>query len=107
MQLPLRADVVVVGAGITGVSLAYWLTRAGADVIVLERSRLAAGASGRNADSCWRGWRRATSRRWPRTDGGLAAEVWALTLENHDRLAELLAAAPPPSRWFLDPGGLP
>src|ERR1700738_3954845 len=47
--LPLRADVVVVGAGITGVSLAYWLVRGGVDVLVLERSRLAAGASGRNA----------------------------------------------------------
>ncbi|CAN5638230.1 FAD-binding oxidoreductase [soil metagenome] len=44
-----RAEVVIVGGGIMGVSLAYSLTRLGVkDVVVLERSSLAAGASGRS-----------------------------------------------------------
>jgi glycine/D-amino acid oxidase-like deaminating enzyme len=34
-----RADVVVVGAGITGLTAAYLLTRAGRSVVVLERDR--------------------------------------------------------------------
>lgn len=43
------ADVVIVGGGIAGISCAEALVRDGAAVIVLERDRLAAGASGRNA----------------------------------------------------------
>lgn len=41
-------DVVIVGAGSTGLSAAYELARAGVDVLVVERSFLAAEASGRN-----------------------------------------------------------
>ena len=43
------ADVVIVGGGIAGIACAYSLVREGASVIVLERDRVAAGASGRNA----------------------------------------------------------
>ena len=43
------ADVVIVGGGIAGIACAYSLIREGASVIVLERDRLAGGASGRNA----------------------------------------------------------
>ncbi|TML95222.1 MAG: FAD-binding oxidoreductase [Actinobacteria bacterium] len=41
-----RPDVVVVGAGIVGLSIAYHLARRGASVTVLERSGIGAGASG-------------------------------------------------------------
>jgi glycine/D-amino acid oxidase-like deaminating enzyme len=40
------ADVAVVGAGVTGLSLAYFLRRAGAEVAVVDRAGIAAGASG-------------------------------------------------------------
>lgn len=43
------ADVAIVGGGIAGIACAYSLANEGASVIVLERGRLAAGASGRNA----------------------------------------------------------
>lgn len=46
--LPARAEVVVIGGGVMGVSAAYWLARRGADVLLLESRRLAWGASGRN-----------------------------------------------------------
>jgi len=41
--------VVVVGGGVIGVSCAYYLVRSGADVVLLERSELGAGASSGNA----------------------------------------------------------
>jgi len=44
-----RPRVVVVGGGVIGVSCAYALARGGADVVLLERARLGAGASSGNA----------------------------------------------------------
>ncbi|RSH86042.1 uncharacterized protein EHS24_004246 [Apiotrichum porosum] len=51
--LPTKADIVIVGAGVTGSSLAYHLTRPGdvgegKRIIVLEAKDVASGASGRN-----------------------------------------------------------
>ncbi|MFN8496580.1 MAG: FAD-binding oxidoreductase [Anaerolineae bacterium] len=48
-DLPRRAGVVVVGAGVMGASVALFLARAGADVVLVERGTLAGGATGRNA----------------------------------------------------------
>ncbi len=47
--LPERCDTVIIGAGFTGLTAARELTRAGRKVVVLEASRLGAGASGTNA----------------------------------------------------------
>jgi gamma-glutamylputrescine oxidase len=44
-----RADVAIVGGGLTGLSTALALKRSGVDVIVLEREFCGFGASGRNA----------------------------------------------------------
>ena len=43
------ADVIVVGAGVQGASLAFHLARRGARVIVLERSTVGSGATGRSS----------------------------------------------------------
>ena len=55
--LPERADVVIVGGGILGLSLAHELTARGVqDVVVLERSYLNSGASGRNGGGVRAQW---------------------------------------------------
>ena len=43
------ADVIVIGAGVQGASLAFHLASRGASVVVLERSTIAAGATGRSS----------------------------------------------------------
>ncbi len=43
------ADVIVVGAGVQGASLAFHLATRGVDVLVLERETVAAGATGRSS----------------------------------------------------------
>lgn len=49
-QLPRVADVVVVGAGFGGASVAYhWSKRATESLVILERGEAASGAAGRNA----------------------------------------------------------
>lgn len=45
----MKADVVVVGGGVTGASAAYHLAAAGAEVVLVERHDLNTQASGRNA----------------------------------------------------------
>ncbi|RKN12845.1 NAD(P)/FAD-dependent oxidoreductase [Streptomyces radicis] len=47
-ELPSRADVVVVGAGLTGLSTAVHLARRGADVALVDAHTVGWGASGRN-----------------------------------------------------------
>uniref|UniRef100_A0A9E7ZQ48 FAD-binding oxidoreductase n=1 Tax=Bosea sp. NBC_00436 TaxID=2969620 RepID=A0A9E7ZQ48_9HYPH len=42
------ASVIVVGGGVTGLSGAWWLARAGVDVMVIEKGIVGWGASGRN-----------------------------------------------------------
>ncbi len=45
-NLPARADVVIVGGGIVGCSIAYHLTKIGiTDVVVLERKQLTSGTT--------------------------------------------------------------
>ena len=44
----MRADVVIIGAGISGLSTAYHLAKSGKDVVVIEKSIVGAEASGRN-----------------------------------------------------------
>jgi glycine/D-amino acid oxidase-like deaminating enzyme len=48
-RLPPSAEVVVIGGGLMGVAMAYWLARLGADVLLVEARHLAWGATGRNA----------------------------------------------------------
>ena len=44
-----NADVIIIGAGVIGTACAYYLSRKGLRVLVLERSHLCAGASGATA----------------------------------------------------------
>ena len=43
--MPKSADVVVIGAGVVGCSVAYYLAREGVSVTILEREAIGSGAS--------------------------------------------------------------
>lgn len=86
----LTADVVVVGAGIAGLSTAYALAREGVSVVVLERDRIASGASGRNAGFVLAGVAEnfvAACRRYGRER---ATRIWRTTIANRVLLAGIV-----------------
>lgn len=93
--LPPRCDVAVVGGGIAGVSTAYWLRRLapGLDVVIVERERLAHGASGRNAGFLLQGTDADFARTADERGTEAAWRLWQFTQENRDGLAEAVAGA--------------
>lgn len=90
-RLPAAVDVLVVGGGISGVSLLRHLAQRNLKALLVERRHLAFGASGRNAGFLLAGTSDNYADAVRRYGKALAAEVWAFTDENHDRLAEALA----------------
>jgi len=81
--LPDRADVLVIGGGITGVSLMHHLKRAGIDGVLVERHRLAAGASGRNAGFLLAGVADCYAEAVRIFGRTRARDIWNMTIENH------------------------
>jgi sarcosine oxidase subunit beta len=55
--VPAQAEIAIVGGGVIGLSIAYYLAKRGLDdVVVLERGYLAEGASGRNGGGVRQQW---------------------------------------------------
>jgi sarcosine oxidase subunit beta len=51
-DLPKAATVVVIGAGVTGLSAGWWLARSGVNVVVIDKGIVGWEASGRNGGGC-------------------------------------------------------
>jgi gamma-glutamylputrescine oxidase len=86
--LPDRADVLVIGGGIAGVSLLHHLGRRGKKAVLVERTHLAAGASGRNAGFLLAGVATNYAEAVQTYGRDRAREVWHVTNENHDSMIE-------------------
>ena len=88
--MPERVEVLVVGGGITGVSLLRRLGERGVKAALVERTSLAFGASGRNAGFLLEGTAANYAEAVRLHGREVAREVWDVTAENHRRLAEAL-----------------
>lgn len=86
---PAMVDVLVVGGGVTGAALLFWLRERGLRVALVERAHVAAGASGRNAGFLLSGVAANYVTACSTYGRDTAREIWAFTQDNH----ELLAAA--------------
>ena len=82
-RLPERADVLVVGGGITGVSLLHHLAMRGIDGVLVERKHIAAGASGRNAGFLLAGVAECYAEAVRLYGRARARDTWQMTIENH------------------------
>jgi gamma-glutamylputrescine oxidase len=83
--------VLVIGGGITGVSLLHHLARRGIDAVLVERQHLAAGASGRNAGFLLAGVADCYAEAVRIYGRSRAREIWSMTVQNH--IEEIAAVA--------------
>jgi glycine/D-amino acid oxidase-like deaminating enzyme len=85
----ITADIVIVGAGITGVALALWLARAGLRPVVVEAREIAAGASGRNGGFLLGGTAETYAAARERYGAERARRIWAYSADNNALAVEL------------------
>ncbi len=88
----IACDFCVLGAGITGASVARWLRRykPQSKIVVAEKHASAAGASGRNAGMVLAGLADHYDRMVDDFGRNIAREAWAATLEHRKLLNEFL-----------------
>ena len=89
--MPEEVDVLIAGGGISGVSLLRRLSELRVRAVVVERARIAFGASGRNAGFLLEGTAANYAEAVRLHGEELTKAIWAYTGENHRRLAESLA----------------
>lgn len=89
VEIPTHTEIAILGAGIMGCALAYWLARAGKMPLVLERNaHPAGGASGRNGGLHVAGPGGEPYHKW--ADRAAARAIMQLTVRNRELLEELL-----------------
>ena len=89
-----RVDACVVGGGLTGLSAALALREAGASVVLLERSRIGSGASGRSGGQLIPGFRQGAIELVRRFGRERAARLFELTLDAAAQTKAIAAAEP-------------
>ena len=89
-DLPTWADYVVVGGGYLGASTCYWLSRAGVNVVLLERIAPAYGATGRNGGFLTIGPVEAYPQAIQRLGHKTARDVLQVTMESRSLVRQAL-----------------
>jgi glycine/D-amino acid oxidase-like deaminating enzyme len=90
-NLPSHADVLIVGAGYTGLSAARHLARAGASVVVVEREQVGWGASSRNGGQVLTGMKVDAAALVERFGQARARQLFEIAMESMVRLETLIA----------------
>lgn len=90
-DLPSQTDVLVIGAGFTGLSAALHLAEAGRTVTVVDKGAIADGASGRNGGQLHPGQRRDQEWLTARLGVETADRLWDLANEAIDLVHDLRA----------------
>ena len=90
--VPSRCDVVIVGAGYTGLAAARHLARAGRSVLVLERHQVGWGASSRNGGQVLAGLKVEPAALVAKHGEARARQLFDISLESIGRLEALVAS---------------
>jgi gamma-glutamylputrescine oxidase len=94
LNFDLDVDVCVIGGGLAGLTVAREIARAGWSVAVLEASRIAAGASGRNTGFVLPGFAANAEKLIARVGFERARDLWALAQAGLDYVRSAVRDAP-------------
>jgi glycine/D-amino acid oxidase-like deaminating enzyme len=97
--VPRRVDVVIIGAGYTGLAAARHLARSGASVLVLDRGRVGAGASSRNGGQVLTGLKLDPATLVQRFGEARARQLFEIAAESMARLEAIIAEEPIDCGW--------
>ncbi len=86
----ISADICIVGCGIVGTFLAYWLTELGVSVVVLEKDLIASAASGRNTGFVFPGTVEHFNRAVTMYGSEKASKIWRFTENNYSQIREII-----------------
>lgn len=89
-KTPPQTDVAVVGGGLLGTCVTYWLARLGKRVLQIDQTGLAAGATGRNGGFLTIGTAMSYPAAIAQFGHAAAQEMWQLTLASRELLRELM-----------------
>jgi len=89
-DLPSRADVLVIGGGITGLTAARRLARAGVDAVVVDAGAFGEGASAMNAGMAVYGLKAEPETVVARFGAGLGRELWDASNLAIDRIEQIV-----------------
>ncbi len=89
--LPDRTDVLVIGAGYTGLNAARQIAASGASVVVVDRGSVGAGASSVNGGMVNYGLKAATTKVYKAFGETLGREFWDASLASIDLVESLVA----------------
>lgn len=90
-NLPFAAEVVVIGGGMLGVWTTYWLAKSGVDVVLLEKSAIGWGATGRNGGFLIEGAAIGYKRLIDQLGRDAARDFYALTMQGQKLAYETVA----------------
>ena len=90
LESDIQCDVVVVGAGFTGLSAALHLVQKGASVVVLEAESIGWGASGRNGGFCCLGGGKILDKMLDRKYGRTGRQEWRTAEKQAVKLVDRL-----------------
>lgn len=88
LEQDISADVAIIGAGLCGLKVAYYLAQQGVRSVILEGAQVGSGASGRNQGSINHGGSPTYAKTIERHSRPTAKALWQLGLENHRLLRQ-------------------